>query len=121
MSDQNIQSGHDYARIVIETLTSTELTLPEDERMDDRLMYYMCEEVEAFANVAWSDYIIGKRETYLFDDEEFRKLFENAGLKYASDLLNGLVDKEMVQVGVREDGELVYSITDKGKGYIEGN
>lgn len=119
MGAENIHSGQDYARLVIDTMTEAELTLPEDERMDDRLLKYLFEEIEAFAPETWYLYLTGKRDTFMFDDKEFKKLFENAGLKYASDILNGLVDKEMVQVGVREDGELVYSMTDKGRDYIE--
>jgi predicted transcriptional regulator len=51
----------------------------------------------------------------LFDEDEFRGLFEKAGIRYTGDILDGLVDKDMVQVGVREDGEIVYSTTSKGK------
>lgn len=118
MESDNIQSGEDYARVMINTIIEGELSLPEEERMDVRLLQYWCDEIGSYADKAWSAYIIGDRETYIFDDVEFRQLFDNAGLRYASDILNGLVDKDMIQVGVREDGELVYSLTDKGKDHI---
>jgi hypothetical protein len=119
MDNDNIQSGQDYARLLINTIFEGELELSEDARMDSRLLQYWSEEIMTYADITWQDYITGKRETYLFDDMEFRQLFENAGLKYASDILNGLVDKDMIQVGVREDGELVYSLTEKGKKQID--
>jgi hypothetical protein len=119
MDNDNIQSGQDYARLLINTIFEGELELSEDARMDSRLLQYWSEEIMTYADITWQDYITGKRETYLFDDMEFRQLFEKAGLKYASDILNGLVDKDMIQVGVREDGELVYSLTEKGKKQID--
>jgi len=119
MYQDNIQSGQDYARIIINTIFEGELSLSEDMRMDSKLLQYWSDEIMTHADKTWQEYIIGERETYIFDDEEFRQLFENAGLRYASDILNGLVDKDMVQVGVREDGELVYSLTEKGKDHID--
>lgn len=120
MSKDNIQSGEDYAKVLIDIIVEGELSCPRKERMDSRLLNYWTEEIRIFANETWHKYITGERESYLFDEEEMRKLYENAGLKYASDILNGLIDKEMIQVGVREDGELVYSLTDKGKNYVVG-
>lgn len=120
MDNDNIQSGEDYARVMINTIVEGESSLPEEERIDVKLLQYWCDEIAIFADKTWNAYIIGERETYIFDDVEFRQLFDNAGLRYASDILNGLVDKDMVQVGVREDGELVYSLTEKGKDHIIG-
>lgn len=120
MDNDNIQSGEDYARVMINTIVEGESSLPEEERIDVKLLQYWCDEIAIFADKTWNAYIIGERETYIFDDVEFRQLFDNAGLRYASDILNGLVDKDMIQVGVREDGELVYSLTEKGKDHIAG-
>ena len=118
MEDQNITSGQDYARLLINQIVEGELEFPAEERIDSKLLQYWCEEIEIFADETWQEYIIGKRDTYLFDEDEIRSLYEKAGLKYASDILNELVDKEMIGVGVRGDGELVYNLTDKGKNYI---
>lgn len=120
MDNDNIQSGEDYARVMINTIVEGESSLPEEERIDVKLLQYWCDEIAIFADKTWNAYIIGERETYIFNDVEFRQLFDNAGLRYASDILNGLVDKDMIQVGVREDGELVYSLTEKGKDHIAG-
>lgn len=120
MDKDNIQSGEDYARMMIDTIMDGELELPTKDRMDSKLLQYWCDEISTFADQTWQAYITGQRESYLFEEKEFRNLFENAGLRYASDILNGLVDKEMVQVGVRQDGELVYSLTEKGKDHVVG-
>lgn len=120
MNKDNIQSGEDYAKVLINIIVEGELDLPREDRMDSKMMQYWSEEIKKFANETWHKYIVGDRETYLFDEDEMHKLYENAGLRYASDILNGLIDKDMVEVGVREDGELVYSLTDKGKNYVIG-
>lgn len=120
MKNENIESGQDYAKLVIDALVELELDLPKDDRMDVKLLEYWCDEIREYADQTWSDYLTGKRESYAFTEEEAGKLHERAGLRFASDLLDGLVDKEMVQVGVRNDGELVYSLTEKGKDYVDG-
>lgn len=120
MNKDNIQSGEDYAKVLINIIVEGELDLPRENRMDSKMMQYWSEEIEKFADETWHKYIIGDRETYLFDEDEMHKLYENAGLRYASDILNGLIDKDMIEVGVRKDGELVYSLTDKGKNYVIG-
>lgn len=114
---EDINSARDYARIVINTIVESELEIAKEERIDSTLMHYWCDEIDKFAKKTWQEYIIGERDTYVFSDVEFRDLFNNAGLRYASDILDGLVDEEMIQVGVRGDGELVYSLTEKGKDY----
>lgn len=121
MSKDNIQSGQDYARVLIDIIIEGELSYPQKDRMDSRLLNYWTEEIKNFADETWQKYIVGQRESYLFDEDEMKVLYEKAGLRYASDILNGLIDKEMIEVGVREDGELVYSLTDKGRDYVVGD
>lgn len=121
MSKDNIQSGQDYAKVLIDIIIEGELSYPQKDRMDSRLLNYWTEEIKNFADETWQKYIVGQRESYLFDEDEMKVLYEKAGLRYASDILNGLIDKEMIEVGVREDGELVYSLTDKGRDYVVGD
>ena len=120
MENENISSGQDYARVITDRLIQTETEVSFDERMDPVLLEYWCEEIREYADVTWNDYIIGKRDSFKFDEDEVRKLYEKAGMRFAADILDSLVDKEMVQVGVRNDGELVYSLTEKGKDYVQG-
>jgi len=120
MNKDNIQSGQDYAKVLIDAIVEGELSFSRKDRMDSRLLSYWSEEIKIFADKTWHQYIIGKRESYFFNEDEMHKLYEAAGLRYASDILNGLIDKDMIQVGVREDGELVYSLSDKGRDYIQG-
>jgi hypothetical protein len=51
---------------------------------------------------------------YEFDVDEFEQTFDNAGIRYTEELLHGLVDKGMVEVGVGKEGDLLYRATDEG-------
>jgi hypothetical protein len=111
----NINSGADYAQSLIDGIIESEKLLPTDEQLPISLLTYWCEEIESYAELTYHYYITGKREHFAFNEDELKELFEKAGMRYTGDILDGLVDKDMVQVSVREDGEMVYSSTDKGK------
>lgn len=121
MNNHNINSGEDYAKMLINTIVEAEIDLSADQRMEAGLMQYWCEEIREYADVTWNEYIIGKREEYMFTDVEMQKLFEKAGLRYANDILNGLVDKELIEVSVSPEGELLYGLTEKGKKEVNEN
>ena len=65
MSKDNIQSGEDYAKILIDIIVEGELSYPRKERMDGRLLNYWTEEIRIFADETWHKYITGERESYL--------------------------------------------------------
>ena len=117
----NVQSGADYAKLIIDELISEEDKLTNDKKLPLSLLNYWCEGIESYADETWQDYILGKRESFIFYDDEMQTLYEQAGVRYVGDVLDGLVDKEMVQMGVREDGEIVYSATEKGKQALKDN
>lgn len=110
---ENINSGEDYARLLTETIKETDGQLPE------QLVEYWCEEIWEMAVNSYNDYITGKKDDYLLSDEELMgEAYDRAGLRYTQEILNGLVDKGMVQAGVGKDGDILYSLTEKGKNYM---
>lgn len=111
----NINSGSDYAQIVIDTIIKTEKTLPVDQQMPLDLLTYLTKLIEEHAGKHYTEYIIGKRETFLFSDVELNDLFNKAGELYVGDMIDGLVDKEMLEVSISADGEMLYGITEKGR------
>lgn len=119
--DKNINSGEDYAKVLINTIVEAEIDIPADQRIEAGLMKYWCDEIREYADITYNAYIIGKREDYIFSDIEMQKLFEKAGMRYASDILDGLVDKEMLEVSVSPEGELLYGLTEKGKKEVDEN
>ena len=115
MEQPNINSGADYAQLVIDGILETERTLPVDQQMPIGLLTYLTEDIEIKADKHWIDYISGKRETFMFSDVELEEMFNKAGEKYVSDLLDGMVDKNLLEVSVDENGEFLYGLTELGK------
>ena len=114
-----IRNGEEYAAILIQEIADFELTAPEEDKLDSRLVEYWCEEIKTFADQTWQEYILGTRDSYKFDEEEMGNLYQKAHYKFVGDLLGDMVDKELIKAGVSEDGEIVYSLTENGKNYIE--
>ena len=107
---ENINSGEDYAKQLVQTL--------KDSVLDDfppELFKYWCEEISELAINSYNNYIVGKIDTYLLSEEDVTAAYEKAGIKYTQDIINGLIDKDLVQAGIGEDGEILYSLTEKGK------
>jgi len=111
----NINSGADYANVIINSVIEMEGKLPKNEQMPSLLFTYWCQEISNKADETWADYIIGKRETFLMSDVEMKELYDNAGLRYVSELINGMVDKDLLQTYIDENGDILYGLTDKGK------
>lgn len=115
----NIETGKDYARIVINTIVESELDIPEEERMDTAHIHYLSREIEKMADDTWMEYIMGDRESFMFTGEEMFKIWERAGMAYTDHLLNELIDKGMVEVGIAVDGGLLYKATEEARKIVE--
>ena len=118
--DKEYNSAQEYAQAMIDDIIALEKTLPTNDQLPLNLLTYWCEEIQICAEQFWNDYLAGKRDDYKFDEDEFTATYNKAGLRYTGEILEGLVDDGYVQMGVRGDGEIVYSTTDKGKGYLNG-
>lgn len=118
--NKNIKSGDDYAKLIINQMNETEQETPENERTPIELLHFWFQEIEILADKKWMEYILGKSETYIFTPTEMMNLYDKANERYIQEILNSLVDKDLVQVGIRNDGEIVYSITEEGKNAVEG-
>jgi hypothetical protein len=110
-----INSGEDYGNVIINGILEIEEKMPDDQKMPVRLLELWLEEIKAHATNTYFDYVIGKREHYEFDEEEIKAVYDLAGMRYTQELLDGLVDKGMVEVSVGENGDLLYSTTEEGK------
>jgi hypothetical protein len=108
----NINSGEDYAKILIDILRETP-----DPSMPSELLEYWCESVYDLAVKSYNDYILGNKDYFQLTVEEIEKAYEDAGLKYTQDILNGMLDKDLIKALIDETGEIVYSLTEKGKKY----
>ena len=107
--NHDINSGEDYAKLLTNTLRQADGPLP------DELVEYWCENVWEMAVNSYNDYISGKKDDYLLLDEDITEAYERAGIRYTQEILNGMVDKGIVQANVGEGGEILYSLTEEGK------
>jgi|LakMenEpi03Aug12_release.lakeMendotaPanAssembly.Ray.scaffolds.fasta_scaffold01076_58 hypothetical protein len=119
INPNEINSGADYAQIVIDSILETEKTLPVDQQMPLDLLTHLTKLIETEADKHYAAYIIGKRETFLFSDIELTDLFDKAGELYVSDMIDGLVDKDMLEVSIDETGEFLYGLSELGKQVTE--
>ncbi len=106
---ENINSGEEYAKILTSTIREAEGPLPEE------LVEYWCEDIWEMAINSYNDYITGKKDDYLLSDVDMNEAFDRAGIRYTQEILNGMVDKGVVQASIGEGGEILYSLTEEGK------
>jgi hypothetical protein len=111
----NINSGNDYAQLLIDSILKTEREIPENEQMPIDLLTIWIEGIQEAAEQSYLDYVTGKRETFLLSDVEMKDLFEEAGRKYVIGLIDNMVDKDILETYVDEEGDILYGLTDKGK------
>ena len=121
INPNDINSGSDYAQTVIDAILETERTLPVDQQMPLDLLTHLTRLIEINADKYYTEYVIGKRETFLFSDVDLVNMFEKAGELYVSDMIDGLVDKDMLEVSVDEKGEFLYGLSEKGKKVVEAD
>lgn len=103
----NINSGEEYANLVVKTLKETQGDLPEE------LLKKWCWEVYTAAVDSFNEYLAGKRDDYLLTQDELGECYEKAGLKYSEEIVNSLIDTEHIQASITSEGEIVYSATKK--------
>ena len=111
----NINSGNDYAQSLIDTILKAEREIPENEQMPIDLLTIWVEGIQEAAEQSYLDYVTGKRETFLLSDVEMKELFEEAGRKYVISLIDNMVDNDVLETYIDEEGDILYGLTDKGK------
>lgn len=111
----NITSGDDYAKLIIQNILEVEETLPAEEKMGHDLILIWFRNIKKVANQKWFDYITGNIDTFLLSDEEFTDTINKAQEELISETLGDLVDKDYVKMAIGDDGEILYSLTEQGK------
>lgn len=119
MNLDNINSGADYAQLLVDTIIGAEKLIPIDQQAPIALLTHLTQIIEIEADKRWIDYISGKRESFLFTDTEMEEMFNKAGERYVGELLDGMVDKDILEVSVDDKGELLYGLTEEGKKHIK--
>lgn len=109
LEDYNIQSGEQYANILIENLKLTDEVFDE---LPEELMKYWEQGIMKLCIERYDLYIKGKTDDYRLFEDDMLDLYKEASLKMTQDILDELVDKGEVHMGVNKDGEIVYGSKD---------
>jgi len=112
---ENINSGADYAQIVVNAILKEEKKLPIEQQMPIGILHYLTEQVNHLANQHYQDYILGKRDTFMFSDVELETMFNKAGELYVGDLIDEAVDNNLMQTYIGKSGEILYGLSEEGK------
>ena len=71
------------------------------------------------AKRAWSDYELSIRETYVLSESELEKVWSETAEENTNRMLSKLSDMGYITTGVNANGDIVYSISEDGREYIE--
>jgi hypothetical protein len=107
-----------YLQEIIDTIHETEASLPPEDRMETRLLEIWIDQITDSCYWFYQDYISGNRSQYYMTEKEYDGIFEKSGLIYSEELLNGLVDKGLIEAKINENGDIVYGTTELGNKYI---
>ena len=115
LNEYNINSGDDYADLLINDLHTSI-----DDGMPDDVIEYWSKEIRQLCNLKYLKYIEGEEESYMLTDTEMEETFKVATEKLIGDTLGDLVDKGMVKMSIDNDGEVRYQATEEGLNHISG-
>ena len=112
--ENDFKDAEHYASTIRDIILNTEPE-PGEESLPENLVKYWAENMYNACYKAYNDYIIGKRDDYKLTNTESYKQYDKAGLQFTQELVDGMVDKDLLEVSVGPEGDLLYSTTKKGK------
>lgn len=112
--ENEFRDAEHYASTIRDIILNTE---PEngEEPLPENLVNYWAENMYNACYKAYNDYIMGKREFFQLTDKESYDEYDKAGIQFTQELVDSMVDKELLQVSVSPEGDLLYSATKKGQ------
>jgi hypothetical protein len=114
MQNEHFDSPQEYAL----TLSYRLSKIAEGEMMEE-LLDLWCDDVYHLALKSYKDYLAGKKDHYYLTDEEVAESYKRATVQVTQNTLNGLLDKQMIELQVAKSGDIVYNLTEDGKTYLE--
>ena len=107
-----------YLDSITRAIYESEASLPIEDKMEPRLLEIWIEQIVEHCKSSYDSYILGEREHYYMTESEYNDIFEKSGMLYSEELLNGLVDKGLIEAKINESGDIVYGTTELGNEYI---
>jgi hypothetical protein len=112
--NHDFRDAEHYASTIRNIIIEEATCVSDEPALPETLVAYWAENMYDTCYKAYNDYIIGKRDDYKLSDIESYEQFEKAGLQYTQELVDGMVDRDLLEVSVGQGGDLLYSTTKKG-------
>lgn len=106
LQDFNIQSGDDYANLLINDLR----VMVDKEGMEEDLFKVWEKNIRKLCNLRYYEYISGDAESFMVSDNEMMQTYKDSTLEYTGEILSSLVEKGKVSMSINQDGEILYGI-----------
>tara|TARA_R110000868_G_scaffold404316_2_gene682337 strand:+ start:569 stop:940 length:372 start_codon:yes stop_codon:yes gene_type:complete len=84
-------------------------------KLDDNFRQIFADKLISMIKNAWYDHKNFKRDTYILTEDELDIIFTEAKEESVSMSLMKLSDLDLIQTGINATGEIVYSLTEKGR------
>lgn len=117
MSDS---TKEEYLEGLIKSIIDGEKEIPEEHRIPEKLFSIWLVKLKKAVDDAFLEYLTnGSRDTYVLSTEEFEKTFEDAGMDYTDSLVSELVDEDLLEAVIDENGNILYTLSHNAKKYIK--
>jgi len=116
--EYEFRNAEHYASAIRDIILTAEPDKGEED-LPETLVKYWAKNMYDACYDAYNNYIMGKRDDYRLTDEEANEEFNKAGLEFTQELLNGMVDKDLLEVSISPEGDLMYNATKKAQKAIK--
>lgn len=106
LEDFNIQSGDDYANLLINDLR----VMVEREGMEEDLFKVWEKHIRKLCNLRYYQYVSGDVESFMLSESEMMQTYKDSTMEYTGEILASLVEKGKVSMAINEGGEIVYGL-----------
>ena len=106
LENHNIQSGDDYADLLIDDLR----IMTEQEGMEEDLFKLWEKHIRKLCNLRYYQYVSGDVDDFMLSEQEMLQTYRDSTLEYTGEILSSLVEKGEVSMSINPDGEILYGI-----------
>ena len=106
LQDFNIQSGDDYANLLINDLR----VMVEIEGMEEELFVIWEKHIRKLCNLRYYQYVSGDVESFMLSESEMMQTYKDSTMEYTGEILASLVEKGKVSMSINQDGEILYGL-----------
>lgn len=106
LENHSIQSGDDYANLLINDLR----VMVEKEGMEEDLFKVWEKHIRKLCNLRYYQYVSGDVESFMLSESEMMQTYKDSTMEYTGELLASLVEKGKVSMSINEDGEILYGL-----------